>query len=213
MTEGPGDDTTPPSVTYSIESAAERRRVEQHAGSAHVDRVGRGIRYRLDVGVRDAAARGGSTDLTFTCTATNVDGLSAAVTAAVRIDRTPPAVSCGTPDGLWHATDVSIACTATDSASGIALPGLELHAEHERPGGHRDRRGGHRFGDGGRPRRRLDSGRSCCANQGRQEGPDHRHRFAGAQELRPQRDPVRTVSCSDGDHWSDRASGRRRKDR
>ena len=30
-------------------------------------------------------------------------------------DTTPPAISCGAPDGLWHATDVSIACTAVDS--------------------------------------------------------------------------------------------------
>src|SRR5712691_6650692 len=30
-------------------------------------------------------------------------------------DTTPPAITCGTPDGLWHANDVSIACTAVDS--------------------------------------------------------------------------------------------------
>ncbi len=37
---------------------------------------------------------------------------------AVR-DVTPPAVTCGSPDGLWHAADVSIACTATDGGSGL----------------------------------------------------------------------------------------------
>lgn len=41
-------------------------------------------------------------------------------TTTVRIDKTPPVVSCGTADGLWHATDVSIACTASDSLSGLA---------------------------------------------------------------------------------------------
>jgi hypothetical protein len=30
-------------------------------------------------------------------------------------DTTPPAISCGSPDALWHASDVSIACTAVDS--------------------------------------------------------------------------------------------------
>jgi hypothetical protein len=30
-------------------------------------------------------------------------------------DTTPPAVSCGSPDSSWHANDVSIACTASDS--------------------------------------------------------------------------------------------------
>src|SRR4029077_18137715 len=29
-------------------------------------------------------------------------------------DTTPPAISCGSPDGLWHATDVSVACTSVD---------------------------------------------------------------------------------------------------
>jgi hypothetical protein len=38
----------------------------------------------------------------------------------VRIDRVAPAVSCGSADGLWHASDVSIACTATDALSGLA---------------------------------------------------------------------------------------------
>jgi len=28
-------------------------------------------------------------------------------------------ISCGSPDGLWHANDVSIACTASDSGSGL----------------------------------------------------------------------------------------------
>jgi len=42
-------------------------------------------------------------------------------TQTVRIDKTDPVVTCGTADGLWHATDVSIACTAFDSLSGLAI--------------------------------------------------------------------------------------------
>ena len=35
-------------------------------------------------------------------------------------DTTPPTIACGQPDGLWHAADVSIACTSGDIASGLA---------------------------------------------------------------------------------------------
>lgn len=37
-------------------------------------------------------------------------------------DTTPPTVSCGSPDTAWHATDVAIPCTASDSGSGLANP-------------------------------------------------------------------------------------------
>ncbi len=35
-------------------------------------------------------------------------------------DTTPPTVTCGSPDGLWHSADVSIQCTASDTGSGLA---------------------------------------------------------------------------------------------
>lgn len=35
-------------------------------------------------------------------------------------DITPPAVTCGTADGIWHADNVTIDCTATDAESGLA---------------------------------------------------------------------------------------------
>ncbi len=34
-------------------------------------------------------------------------------------DTTPPIISCGSPDGAWHATDVTIPCTASDPESGL----------------------------------------------------------------------------------------------
>jgi hypothetical protein len=37
-------------------------------------------------------------------------------------DRAPPAITCGSADGLWHAANVSINCTARDSGSGLANP-------------------------------------------------------------------------------------------
>jgi uncharacterized cupredoxin-like copper-binding protein len=38
----------------------------------------------------------------------------------VKLDTTAPAVSCAAADGNWHAADVSVACTASDSGSGLA---------------------------------------------------------------------------------------------
>ena len=34
----------------------------------------------------------------------------------------PPSITCGAADGLWHADDVSIVCTASDEGSGLANP-------------------------------------------------------------------------------------------
>jgi hypothetical protein len=44
------------------------------------------------------------------------------VTLPVKIDQTPPAVTCGGPDGNWHAADATIGCTATDATSGLGTP-------------------------------------------------------------------------------------------
>src|SRR5207244_3239997 len=43
-----------------------------------------------------------------------------AKTLTVKIDKTKPGVSCGTADGDWHGTNVSIACTTADATSGLA---------------------------------------------------------------------------------------------
>ena len=46
---------------------------------------------------------------------------STPATVTVRLDKTAPAVNCQAADGAWHATDVSLACTATDAVSGLAI--------------------------------------------------------------------------------------------
>jgi hypothetical protein len=63
----------------------------------------------------------GTTTVSFSSTdaAGNV-GPEASVT--VRIDLAGPVVSCGAADGQWHATNVSIACTASDAGAGLASP-------------------------------------------------------------------------------------------
>ena len=57
--------------------------------------------------------------MTFTCTATSAGG-TASNSFTVKRDTAPPKIACGSPDGLWHASDVSIACTANDGVSGLA---------------------------------------------------------------------------------------------
>jgi hypothetical protein len=37
-------------------------------------------------------------------------------------DITPPSITCGSSDSLWHASDVRISCTASDALSGLAKP-------------------------------------------------------------------------------------------
>ncbi len=41
----------------------------------------------------------------------------------VRIDRAAPLIGCAAPDGAWHAANVSLACTAADTRSGLADEG------------------------------------------------------------------------------------------
>ncbi len=56
-----------------------------------------------------------------TFTVTDAAGNSASVTVQnVNIDKSAPSVNCGAADGLWHAADVSIACTSSDSLSTLA---------------------------------------------------------------------------------------------
>jgi hypothetical protein len=47
-------------------------------------------------------------------------GNKASASVLLSIDKTPPSISCGVADGAWHATDVTIACNASDSGSGLA---------------------------------------------------------------------------------------------
>ena len=40
-------------------------------------------------------------------------------------DTVPPVITCDPPDGLWHANDVSLNCTAHDAGSGLANPAAD----------------------------------------------------------------------------------------
>lgn len=42
--------------------------------------------------------------------------------SGINIDSTAPTFSCASPDGAWHATEVTLSCTAQDSGSGFDGP-------------------------------------------------------------------------------------------
>lgn len=59
-----------------------------------------------------------------TFTVSDIAGNTASATVEnVNIDKSAPSVSCGSADGAWHASDVSIPCTAGDSTSGLTYSG------------------------------------------------------------------------------------------
>jgi hypothetical protein len=54
------------------------------------------------------------------CSAADAHGNKSAKTFSVTVQATtPPVISCGKPDGLWHAADVAITCTAREGGSGL----------------------------------------------------------------------------------------------
>lgn len=63
----------------------------------------------------------GITTISFFAT-DNAANVETAKSITVQLDKTPPSVNCSSPDGLWHAADVSISCTASDALSGLANP-------------------------------------------------------------------------------------------
>lgn len=73
------------------------------------------------------ATTGSQTLTTQGCHTANVrswdnGGTSGNSTFEACYDSIPPVVNCGTPDTLWHANNVFIACTASDNGSGLAIP-------------------------------------------------------------------------------------------
>lgn len=52
----------------------------------------------------------------------NASNVVLEVKSTCPVDVTPPTISCGGPDGVWHADDVSILCTASDGDSGLKDP-------------------------------------------------------------------------------------------
>jgi hypothetical protein len=60
----------------------------------------------------------GQTTLTYFAT-DNAGNTEKPQTITVNIDKSMPSISCAPADGNWHASDVSISCTASDALSGL----------------------------------------------------------------------------------------------
>ena len=52
----------------------------------------------------------------------NAGNVESTKTLVVRLDKTNPSVVCAAADGLWHAADVSLGCSASDALSGLNNP-------------------------------------------------------------------------------------------
>lgn len=79
--------------------------------------------------INSTTVNGASTSLPITTEGTttiiyqakdNAGNLSAPQMLVIKLDKTPPSVTCAAADGQWHASDVSIKCTATDGNSSLA---------------------------------------------------------------------------------------------
>ena len=115
--------TTPgPSGWYRVPVAVTLNGADSPGGSGINN-----MEYRLDTGALLLVASGDQVPIsadglhTLTYQAVDVAGRRSPMQSlTVKLDQTAPAVHCDPADGLWHASDVSITCTASDGASGLA---------------------------------------------------------------------------------------------
>jgi len=110
-------DNTP--VTATIQA-----KDQSSVGIASVNYLATGAQPIAQTSVSGATAtvkfsNEGVSTLTYWAT-DNAGGSSAQATFPVQLDFSPPTFSCAAPDGKWHAADVSLACSAADSLSGLA---------------------------------------------------------------------------------------------
>jgi hypothetical protein len=123
-TPPPPPDTTPPVISYTLDPPAPDGGGGWYKSPVSVDWTVTDNESTITSTSADCADTTKSSDGTYslTCQATSSGGTSSA-TASFKIDQTAPVVQCGTADGIWHKTDVAIACTA-DDGSGSGSSGL-----------------------------------------------------------------------------------------
>jgi uncharacterized protein YuzE len=120
--DGSGDDTTPPAVAYTLDPPPNAAGWNNSPVQVSWTFADPDSDVTSSSGCEPQTFVADPTDVTMTCSVTNGAGLITTVTASVRIDRTAPSITCGAPDGAWHATDVAIRCAAIDAVSGLADP-------------------------------------------------------------------------------------------
>ena len=120
-------DTTPPTITAAVVGAVPNAAGwYNHDVTVHFtctdNAGGAGVRAEdcpADQVLGGEGAAVSSTAQTVKDGAGNVSAPSNVVT--VKLDKTAPAVACAAPDGQWHATDITLLCSASDAVSGLAL--------------------------------------------------------------------------------------------
>lgn len=120
-------DTTPPAIQCGSADGA------WHAGNVAIsctasDAVA-GLANAGDAAftLSTSVAAGTETSAAATGTRTVCDRRGNCATAGPiggnKVDRKAPSVSCASADGVWHATNVSLGCTASDGGSGLQASG------------------------------------------------------------------------------------------
>lgn len=114
----PPADTTPPTVTANTSPLANANGWNNSdvTVTANGTDSGSGIASCTTVVV---SSEGAGQSATVSCT-DNAGNSSSTTVGGINIDKTAPTVACGAADGIWHANEASIACTASDATSGLA---------------------------------------------------------------------------------------------
>ena len=115
----PATNTTPPVITSNVSGTLGNN--GWYIGNVTINWTVNGDGITSQSGCGASTVNFDTTGNTFTCEATNAGGATSK-SVTIKRDATAPSVSCGAADGLWHASDVSIACAASDSMSGLANP-------------------------------------------------------------------------------------------
>jgi hypothetical protein len=114
-------DTTPPSITANILGTAGSNGWYASDVTLSWNVIDGESPIESSSGCATQSVTSDTAGITFTCTATSAGG-TASNSITVKRDTAPPMIACGSPDGQWHGSDVSIACAANDGGSGLANP-------------------------------------------------------------------------------------------
>jgi hypothetical protein len=119
-------DATAPSVTCTVPNQISWYGADVTVNCTASDGVS-GLANSADASFTLSTSVPGGTETDNASTTSRVVSDNAGNTATAgpyifKVDLKGPVVVCGSADGVWHATDVTIACTATDDGSGLANP-------------------------------------------------------------------------------------------
>ncbi len=118
-----GYDCTPPTAAPAqspLANAAGWNNSDVTVSWNWADKSGAGLDYTGN-SCPTSTTSSGQGPITLSASCSDNVGNYVAATRQVNVDKIAPVVSCGTADGLWHPSDISIACTGSDALSGLAV--------------------------------------------------------------------------------------------